>query len=154
MYKLLKNGYVSKDGEFIPNDVNNSKWREYLSWVDAGNTPEPVDIDIRRSSVKVSARSYRDLKVSQAVSYADKAFDGSVDAQRTLGALVSSLNNGDSANFTANDGTRASYTRTQLVELLQAMVIKDQLAYNRYAQLVAEIYVSDNPESINVTTGW
>ncbi len=27
----------------IPGDPNNTDYQEYLSWLDAGNTPEPAD---------------------------------------------------------------------------------------------------------------
>ena len=30
------------DGAFIPNDPGNRDYREYLDWLDAGNTPEPA----------------------------------------------------------------------------------------------------------------
>jgi hypothetical protein len=30
------------DGAFIPNDPGNRDYREYLAWLEAGNTPEPA----------------------------------------------------------------------------------------------------------------
>ena len=30
-----------EDNAFIPNDPGNTDYREYLAWLDAGNTPEP-----------------------------------------------------------------------------------------------------------------
>jgi hypothetical protein len=32
------------DGAFIPNDPGNCDYREYLEWVEAGNTPEPAPV--------------------------------------------------------------------------------------------------------------
>lgn len=44
-YKLQDNGYVMRlaDGAWIPPVAENADYREYLAWVAAGNTPQPVD---------------------------------------------------------------------------------------------------------------
>lgn len=45
-YKLLKQGVRRlMDGVYIPNDERNADWREYMRWLAAGNTPEPIDPD-------------------------------------------------------------------------------------------------------------
>ena len=155
IYQLLSNGYIKKeDGKIIPNIESNSDYYEYLKWVSAGNTPDPIDIDDRRANVKTQARLKRDYKVNASISFDGKLFAGTLDAQRQLGALVASMTDSDSANFTADDGTRASYTKSQLLQILVLMRNKDQLAYNKYAELVAQINASTNPESINVNDGW
>lgn len=30
------------DGAWIPNDAGNTDWRAYLTWLGAGNTPDPA----------------------------------------------------------------------------------------------------------------
>ena len=46
MYQLTTSTSTSikrlSDGAFIPNDPGNRDYREYLDWLDAGNTPEPA----------------------------------------------------------------------------------------------------------------
>jgi len=49
-YTLNESGVTRGDGASIPADEGNRDWREYLEWVDAGNTadpyvPEPVTIE-------------------------------------------------------------------------------------------------------------
>ena len=42
-YKLVENSemiYRKLDGAFIPPDTENKDYKEYLEWVDAGNTVE------------------------------------------------------------------------------------------------------------------
>ena len=33
----------TSDGSYIPFDENNTDYQEYLSWLAAGNTPDPAD---------------------------------------------------------------------------------------------------------------
>jgi hypothetical protein len=44
MYQLTTSTSIKRlsDGAFIPNDPGNRDYREYLDWVEAGNTPEPA----------------------------------------------------------------------------------------------------------------
>ena len=41
-YILSESGVIrASDNASIPDDDRNRDWREYLEWVDAGNTPTP-----------------------------------------------------------------------------------------------------------------
>jgi len=41
-YILSQSGVIrGSDNASIPDDDRNRDWREYLEWVDAGNTPTP-----------------------------------------------------------------------------------------------------------------
>lgn len=42
-YKLTANGVIRDDGVNIPADEGNRDYREYLEWLAAGNTPDPID---------------------------------------------------------------------------------------------------------------
>ena len=53
-YKLSITGVVREDGAFIPNSIGNADWREYLIWLEAGNTPDP----------QYALAELRELKVS------------------------------------------------------------------------------------------
>lgn len=42
-YKLAENGVIKDSVLFVPKDENNRHWQEYLAWLNAGNTPLPID---------------------------------------------------------------------------------------------------------------
>ena len=46
MYQLTTGDTILRlaDNAFIPPDTGNRDYREYLEWLDAGNTPEPAPI--------------------------------------------------------------------------------------------------------------
>ena len=43
-YQLTTSTSIKRlsDGAFIPNDPGNRDYRDYLEWVEVGNTPEPA----------------------------------------------------------------------------------------------------------------
>jgi hypothetical protein len=45
MYKLTKENVVIRisDNAFIPSDLGNTDYQDYLKWVSEGNTPLPAD---------------------------------------------------------------------------------------------------------------
>lgn len=45
MYKLTSGSAITRlsDGASIPADEGNRDYQEYLTWLDAGNTPAPID---------------------------------------------------------------------------------------------------------------
>jgi hypothetical protein len=48
MYRLTQAGGVIRveDGAYVPNDVDNTDWQAYLAWLDAGNTPLPIEVPV------------------------------------------------------------------------------------------------------------
>jgi hypothetical protein len=43
MYKLDGEGIIIKDGSFIPMDINNKDYQEYLIYIANGGTVQPAD---------------------------------------------------------------------------------------------------------------
>lgn len=72
MYKLTNtNGVIRlSDSAFIPSDLANTDWQEYLQWLDEGNTPQPEEVPtVNIESLVVSAVQQRLDSFAQTRSY-------------------------------------------------------------------------------------
>jgi hypothetical protein len=59
MYKLTSDPTTVQrlpDGAFIPFDIRNPDYREYLTWLEKGNTPEPLPVVVPSSVTMRQAR--------------------------------------------------------------------------------------------------
>lgn len=150
MYQLTKNG-VMKNGAHIPNDPNNGQWAEYQEWLSKGNSPEAISLDDRQFDVVRKVKSIRQSRLARPIDHNGKKYHADAKSQSSLVAATVS---GDSRHWTDASGDRQMYTMAQLKDLLQAMVDYDQGCYNKSASLLLEIYKSDNPEAIDIKSGW
>ena len=103
MYQLIKDSNSIKriaDGASIPADPANSDYAAYLAWVDAGNTPEPVEIPVTLPPTLVSRRQAR-----QALALAGKLhlIQPAIDSlQDPLQRALAQIEWDDSAEFQRN----------------------------------------------------
>jgi len=82
-YKTTTNGMVLRsDGACIPIDIANLDYKEYLTWVAAGNTPEPADTvpNPRIAEIKNELVAL-DIKRIRPVAEGDTAYLTTLNAQ-------------------------------------------------------------------------
>lgn len=78
-YQLKKHGVKRlADSMFIPNDLRNRDWREYLDWVTQGNTAAPDDPDPALPDLSDSDNLEKALK---AILLVAAAWNGKTPAQ-------------------------------------------------------------------------
>ena len=91
MYRLTESGVLKIDENmYIPNDLFNHDWQEYLRWVASGNTPEPIpgpteeeimryNIDKRNSMLAstdwIVTRHRDQMDANLPLSYNEKQYD-------------------------------------------------------------------------------
>lgn len=97
-YKLISGGVIL-DGAVIPADQLNADYRKYLEWVEAGNTPDPVDPDPVLGTT---------ISPSQQIILADGEDIAKVTFRGEPGAIVEYTVNGQAQSLTLDDtGTDA-----------------------------------------------
>jgi hypothetical protein len=90
---------VRSDGAHIPSDERNQDYREYLSWIAEGNTPDPADPAPARSTT---------LSPSQQIILANGEDAALVNITGEPGALIDYTINGDAQSITLDEsGTDA-----------------------------------------------
>lgn len=175
MYQLIKDSTSIKriaDGAFIPADPANTDYAAYLAWVDAGNTPEPapeVPIEARRAAVWEQAKAERKRHTDSGVLVNTHWFQTDRDSriqflrldQKASTALAAGGQPTDLLQVAGQDIYWKTYDNglvPMTVALAQgialAVEVLDAMAFARGEQLRAQIAASDDPESIDITTGW
>jgi hypothetical protein len=70
MYQLTDGSTIKRlsDGAFIPADLGNEDYRDYLSWIGQGNTPSPAkvtDVDMRMAARHQVIEALTDLAMGE-----------------------------------------------------------------------------------------
>jgi hypothetical protein len=93
-YKLTDDGVLREDGAQIPAAAENKDWREYLEWVEKGNSPDPKD---ETAPVETSINPSEQIILADGVDIALLTFRG------TPGASVDYTVNGQAQSLTLDD---------------------------------------------------
>lgn len=100
-YKLTNGTEIIRisDGAIIPPDVKNIDYQEYLSWVAAGNTPDPVPeptLDEQAAAIEASYKlrldAYKELLVSIIAADGTSQSSRTIDTQNKYNALLNKMN--------------------------------------------------------------
>lgn len=173
MYQLTTTGVIRRaDGLCIPVDQSNADYAAYLAWLAEGNTPEPapqVSIEARRAAVWERVKAERRRRQDGGVQVSGHWFQTDTESRIQLLRLDQKAGNTLTAGGQSTDMLTVAgqdiYWKTydnglvpMTVALAQGIVLAvevlDALAFARGEQLRAQIEVSDDPESIDITAGW
>ena len=55
--KLQENGYLVNGSIFVPDDPGNRHYREVQEWINAGNTPEPIQTPAEQAEEELQAHN-------------------------------------------------------------------------------------------------
>ena len=92
----------TETGAFIPNATGNRHWREYLVWVDEGNTPDPDPAYLPPSNEELKAQkltdinSWREVALNSTIIYDGNVYDSDQRSRDNLTGIVAYIANGGS----------------------------------------------------------
>lgn len=174
MYQIISDTSVRHllTGTVFPFPPEESFGHDYQAWLDAGNTPEltPEDsIEQRRETRWTDVKAERSRREYGGVQVAGHWFQTDLESQ-----IKHQSNLIDAKDILAGGGTNTDLltiggqpvgwktfdngvvpmTVGLAIGIAAAIKVQTALSYARGQTLYAEIMASDNPESIDITTGW
>jgi hypothetical protein len=137
MYKQQQNGVKRlTDGAYIPDDMRNAQWRDYLKWLEKGNTPEP----------EFSVPERRDMQVQKIKQDASALIVSVMPMHKQCNALARGL------ELTYKAASGEKLTSDEVDEINTLKTLWEQINSVRAASNVAEqqAVTSDTPEAVRL----
>jgi hypothetical protein len=157
-YKLSKTGVINLETmAHIPDDVSNPYWQEYLEWVAQGNEPLPMNSLAERQDICESALTDKMVSIQNGQLLFEKTkIDSTPDYINMLNshANVSNKDKSLSVSMINLDGTHIILDKNMLDNFCALGSKLYSLCSKNYALLSEEIYNSNDPESIDINSGW
>lgn len=172
-YTLNEYGIVRQsDGALIPIDPRNSDYVAYLEWEALGNTPDPIPeipVEDRRAEVWEKVKAERTRRKDGGVQVGGHWFQSDSDSriqllrldQKATAALAAGGSStdvltimGQPLYWKTTDNGLVPMTVALAQGIATAIEVLDALAFSRGEVLRAQIDTSQDPESIDITTGW
>ena len=137
-YKLTEDGVIDRETHSaIPKDNKNADWREYLKWLEAGNTPEEQEtVAEKRAIAKQRIKRQLDQHLANLQSVNGDLFD-LAQAIYLVDQSAKGLN--------TKDNNTLDSLRSRFLKIAQ---IRQQ-----YDSKLAEIETSPTPETIHMEVG-
>lgn len=178
-YQLTGEGYVIRgDGAKVPitnspdNPNTNPDYLAYLAWCAQGNTPDPAPptpIDERQDAVWERIKSERTRREDGGVQVGGHWFQTDIVSRIKLmqldrkavaalaagGTVADAITvMGQAVPWKTYDNGVVPMTVGLAQSIVSAVEVLDALAYVRAQTLRAIVNASQEPESVDITTGW
>lgn len=141
-----------------------SAWADYDAWVIAGGVPDPMpgppqpSIEQRRAERAALVNRLRDDRAGTGITFDGHRYDTDPRSRENLAGAVASVGGGgglpDGFAWRTEDNQLVAMTPQKLAQLGRAVVDHVNACYARSWQLKDTIAASDDPESIDITSGW
>ncbi|MFV8529499.1 DUF4376 domain-containing protein [Ralstonia pseudosolanacearum] len=144
------------DNAIIPADPDNADYREYLAWVEAGNTAMPrssqTSADAKSAQVIIVETAYR-AAAQQPVSYMQTMFQADVASQASVAkALVAGASFPPDFFWLDAANRRVPMTFVQLQGLAGVMLAQRQAAFAKKTTLKERIRNAEADEDVQAVT--
>lgn len=140
-----------------------SAWPRYLEWVAAGGVPAPQQpevraIEERRADVRAAANAARSRVLFGGVLYEGHRFDSDHASRTSVAIFAAGLEAGavmlPGFTWRSAENVNVPMDADGMKGLAYAMLSHADICYRRSWQLKHLIDESDNPEAIDVESGW
>lgn len=163
-YRLTNSKTILRldDMASIPNDINNSDYRDYLIWLDQGNTPEPVPVpptpslEERITAKWEDIKSYRDNLTQTGGYKVDEKWYHSDTFSRTqqMGLMMMAANMPENIQWKTMDGSFVTMTPLLAIRIFNAAALSDQAIFTAAEMHKAKMKILEHPEDYDITTDW
>lgn len=154
MYKLTKHTSIQRlaDNASIPADPANYDYAEYLAWLAAGNTPEPVDLAQVRAEKLAQLDAARKAAESAQVTVQGKPFPATEEFQAKISRALNYIGRGKPLGLTDawrdSNAAPVAMNATLLGQIEDAITAQGVAAWKKYWLLFDAVMAATTPEEV------
>ena len=160
MYKLNLSPHITRisDSAFIPKDLANSDYQEYLAWIELGNTPIPAEVPLRETVVaKIweAIKEKRDLVSGHSVQVSGNWYHSDTKSRlQQMGLVMMGAGLPTGLQWKKMDGTFITMTPTLAGQIFQATAYRDQQCFAVAESHKNSMSQAVDPALYDYSTGW
>jgi hypothetical protein len=141
----------------IPVDMNNTHWLRVQAWIDEGNEPDPeFTLEERRSRRVGEANVMRVNAKAAGIMYDDNRYHSDRESRFSIASKIKAMEQGlfEKINWLTMDNSHQELTLQDLSRVFHLVEKRTQDCFDNYIRLRKIIATSDEPESVDIESGW
>ncbi|WP_211440912.1 DUF4376 domain-containing protein [Collimonas humicola] len=157
MYKLSFSGVIRlSDDTLIPACADNIDYQNYLIWVAAGNTPEPIySLAELQAQNWANIKNLRSVKQNGGVVVGKSWFQTDANSRiQYLALVMMGANLPADIQWKLYDNSFVTMTQQLAAQVFTALATSDQAIFAHAEQLKASMMALSDPSNFDATQGW
>lgn len=152
-YKLATNGVIkTANGAFVPQDVKNRDWNEYLAWAAGGGTADPLySLAEKRINRKEDVDRKEESIIEGGVSFGGNTYNA---RNSDLAFLLGAEKTTKTVKWQRSNGVEVTLTAQNVTDLLALISDFIHECNHKKITLKTAIDGSLDPDALDIDTGW